>query len=163
MCVCLCSGDPELVADDVACKMLVLRNLITRLKEEGHRTLVFSQSRLVLNRIHRMLKRQVRFAFIGAVPFVFNDFCSMCSCICACFSCLYLICTISFALQGFKLCRIDGTLTDPNRRQARVTAFNRDPSFDAFLLTTQVGGLGLTLTGADRVIICTCFIVCVCG
>jgi succinyl-CoA synthetase alpha subunit len=32
-----------------------------------------------------------------------------------------------------------------------VTAFNNDPSIDVLLLTTQVGGLGLNLTGADTV------------
>ena len=30
--------------------------------------------------------------------------------------------------------------------------FNNDPSIDVLLLTTQVGGLGLNLTGADTVI-----------
>lgn len=30
--------------------------------------------------------------------------------------------------------------------------FNSDPSIDVLLLTTQVGGLGLNLTGADTVI-----------
>ena len=30
--------------------------------------------------------------------------------------------------------------------------FNNDPSIDVLLLTTQVGGLGLNLTGADTVV-----------
>lgn len=30
--------------------------------------------------------------------------------------------------------------------------FNNDPSIDVLLLTTQVGGLGLNLTGADTII-----------
>jgi len=47
--------------------------------------------------------------------------------------------------------RLDGT-TDPNKRHAIVQTFNSDPSIDCLLLTTQVGGLGLTLTGADTVI-----------
>ena len=33
-----------------------------------------------------------------------------------------------------------------------VCRFNSDPSIDALLLTTHVGGLGLNLTGADTVI-----------
>ena len=37
-------------------------------------------------------------------------------------------------------------------RQSVVKRFNEDPSIDVLLLTTQVGGLGLNLTGADTVI-----------
>ncbi|KAH7908585.1 hypothetical protein BJ138DRAFT_1157339 [Hygrophoropsis aurantiaca] len=47
--------------------------------------------------------------------------------------------------------RLDGG-TDPNKRHAVVQTFNADPSIDCLLLTTHVGGLGLTLTGADTVI-----------
>jgi TATA-binding protein-associated factor len=47
--------------------------------------------------------------------------------------------------------RLDGG-TDANKRHAVVQTFNSDPSIDCLLLTTHVGGLGLTLTGADTVI-----------
>ncbi|KIJ44189.1 hypothetical protein M422DRAFT_228203 [Sphaerobolus stellatus SS14] len=47
--------------------------------------------------------------------------------------------------------RLDGG-TDPSKRHAIVQTFNSDPSIDVLLLTTHVGGLGLTLTGADTVI-----------
>ncbi|KAG9012882.1 TATA-binding protein-associated factor mot1 [Tulasnella sp. 427] len=47
--------------------------------------------------------------------------------------------------------RLDGTV-DANKRHATVQTFNADPSIDCLLLTTHVGGLGLTLTGADTVI-----------
>lgn len=47
--------------------------------------------------------------------------------------------------------RLDGS-TDANKRHAVVQTFNGDPSIDCLLLTTHVGGLGLTLTGADTVI-----------
>ncbi|KAH9038908.1 hypothetical protein EDB85DRAFT_2072591 [Lactarius pseudohatsudake] len=47
--------------------------------------------------------------------------------------------------------RLDGS-TDINKRHAVVQTFNSDPSIDCLLLTTHVGGLGLTLTGADTVI-----------
>ena len=47
--------------------------------------------------------------------------------------------------------RLDGA-TDANKRHAIVQTFNSDPSIDCLLLTTHVGGLGLTLTGADTVI-----------
>lgn len=47
--------------------------------------------------------------------------------------------------------RLDGTI-DAQRRHAVVQTFNDDPSIDCLLLTTHIGGLGLTLTGADTVI-----------
>lgn len=47
--------------------------------------------------------------------------------------------------------RLDGSVPVPSR-QSLVTRFNSDPSIDALLLTTSVGGLGLNLTGADTVI-----------
>jgi TATA-binding protein-associated factor len=47
--------------------------------------------------------------------------------------------------------RLDGG-TDASKRHAVVQTFNSDPSIDCLLLTTHVGGLGLTLTGADTVI-----------
>ncbi|KAJ7261289.1 hypothetical protein B0H12DRAFT_1048120 [Mycena haematopus] len=47
--------------------------------------------------------------------------------------------------------RLDGG-TDSSKRHAVVQTFNSDPSIDCLLLTTHVGGLGLTLTGADTVI-----------
>ena len=47
--------------------------------------------------------------------------------------------------------RLDGSV-DASKRQDIVNKFNTDPSYDVLLLTTQVGGLGLNLTGADTVI-----------
>ncbi|ENN71273.1 hypothetical protein HUJ04_007705 [Dendroctonus ponderosae] len=47
--------------------------------------------------------------------------------------------------------RLDGSVAPVNRHSV-VTRFNNDPSIDVLLLTTQVGGLGLNLTGADTVI-----------
>lgn len=47
--------------------------------------------------------------------------------------------------------RLDGSVS-PGSRFEIVEKFNSDPSIDVLLLTTQVGGLGLNLTGADTVI-----------
>ncbi|XP_004536960.1 TATA-binding protein-associated factor 172 isoform X2 [Ceratitis capitata] len=47
--------------------------------------------------------------------------------------------------------RLDGSVP-ASMRQNIVNNFNTDPSIDVLLLTTQVGGLGLNLTGADTVI-----------
>ncbi len=48
--------------------------------------------------------------------------------------------------------RMDGT-TPIGERQKLVDSFNTDPKYSVFLLTTRVGGLGVNLTGASRVII----------
>lgn len=47
--------------------------------------------------------------------------------------------------------KLDGSVPT-NQRQSIVSRFNNDPSIDLLLLTTQIGGLGLNLTGADTVI-----------
>ncbi|CAG0897113.1 unnamed protein product [Cyprideis torosa] len=47
--------------------------------------------------------------------------------------------------------RLDGSVPTSSRFSI-VQRFNQDPSIDLLLLTTQVGGLGLNLTGADTVI-----------
>ncbi|KAI0526638.1 SNF2 family N-terminal domain-containing protein [Xylaria bambusicola] len=48
--------------------------------------------------------------------------------------------------------RMDGK-TPIKMRQVLVDKFNKDPDIHLFLLTTKVGGLGVNLTGANRVII----------
>ena len=55
------------------------------------------------------------------------------------------------AMRGVSYLRMDGT-TPVAQRQVIVDKFNGDPTIDVLLLTTKVGGLGLTLTGADTVI-----------
>ncbi|KAL9268603.1 TATA-binding protein-associated factor BTAF1-like protein [Drosera capensis] len=47
--------------------------------------------------------------------------------------------------------RLDGSVV-PEKRFEIVKAFNSDPTIDALLLTTHVGGLGLNLTSADTLI-----------
>lgn len=54
--------------------------------------------------------------------------------------------------DGIRYLRMDGR-TPIKERQALVDQFNNAPELDVFLLTTKVGGLGVNLTGADRVII----------
>lgn len=55
-------------------------------------------------------------------------------------------------LEGYKFLRIDGT-TKVSERERIVKDFQEGPGAPIFLLTTQVGGLGLTLTKAARVIV----------
>ncbi|MGH0137477.1 UNVERIFIED_CONTAM: hypothetical protein FKN15_037262 [Acipenser sinensis] len=93
-------------------KLTFLVGLLERLRDEGNRTLVFSQSRKMLDILSRILVN-----------------------------------------RGFKLLRIDGTITDLSERQRRITLFQNGKEYSVFLLTTQVGGVGITLTSANRVVI----------
>ncbi|XP_021043674.1 DNA excision repair protein ERCC-6-like [Mus pahari] len=93
-------------------KMIFLMSLLERLQDEGHQTLVFSQSRQILNIIERLLKN-----------------------------------------KHFKTLRIDGTVTQLWEREKRIQLFQQNKEYSVFLLTTQVGGVGLTLTAATRVVI----------
>eukprot|EP00929_Paragymnodinium_shiwhaense_P031681 TRINITY_DN1769_c0_g3_i1.p1 TRINITY_DN1769_c0_g3~~TRINITY_DN1769_c0_g3_i1.p1 ORF type:complete len:1585 (-),score=607.29 TRINITY_DN1769_c0_g3_i1:161-4564(-) len=55
--------------------------------------------------------------------------------------------------NGLKCLRMDGQV-DASERAAKVNKFQSQPErFPFFLLTTAVGGVGLTLTGADRVVL----------
>ena len=54
-------------------------------------------------------------------------------------------------LPSLSYLRMDGSTPAP-RRHHIAQLFNSDPSIDVLLLTTQVGGLGLNLTGADTVV-----------
>ncbi|XP_067005938.2 DNA excision repair protein ERCC-6 [Anabrus simplex] len=54
--------------------------------------------------------------------------------------------------QNYKYLKLDGA-TSISARQPLITKFNQDTSYFVFLLTTRVGGLGVNLTGADRVVI----------
>lgn len=53
---------------------------------------------------------------------------------------------------GYGYMRMDGT-TPVNQRIALVNEFNGNKHIFVFLLTTKVGGLGLNLIGANRVIL----------
>ncbi|KAF7718077.1 Uncharacterized protein PECH_002413 [Penicillium ucsense] len=93
-------------------KMKVLKGLLEVWKDTGHKTLLFAQTRQMLDIIEK---------FLGS-------------------------------LDGFNFRRMDGN-TPIKDRQTMVDEFNKDPDLHVFLLTTRVGGIGVNLTGADRVII----------
>ncbi|XP_054655430.1 DNA excision repair protein ERCC-6 [Dunckerocampus dactyliophorus] len=54
--------------------------------------------------------------------------------------------------NSYKYMKMDGT-TSIASRQPLIARYNEDTSIFIFLLTTKVGGLGVNLTGANRVII----------
>lgn len=95
----------------ISCKIAFIMTLLEKLDGEGHRTLVFAQTRKMLDIIQKEIIRK--------------HYCYR---------------------------RIDGTMKASDREKY-VQEFQRDPSIPIFLLTSKVGGLGLTLTAADRVII----------
>ncbi|XP_059677039.1 DNA excision repair protein ERCC-6 [Gavia stellata] len=54
--------------------------------------------------------------------------------------------------RNYSYLKMDGTTTIASR-QPLITRYNEDKSIFIFILTTRVGGIGVNLTGADRVII----------
>jgi DNA excision repair protein ERCC-6 len=93
-------------------KMQVVKALLELWRKTGHKTLLFTQHRIMLDILEKFVK----------------------------------------SLDQFAYRRMDGT-TPIRNRQSMVDEFNTNPNIDVFLLTTKVGGLGVNLTGADRVII----------
>lgn len=93
-------------------KIQVVKALIELWKSQGHRTLLFCQTRQMMDILANFLN----------------------------------------SLSNVNFLRMDGT-TPVNQRQGLVDTFNENISFHVFLLTTRVGGLGINLTGADRVLI----------
>ncbi|KAA3678291.1 DNA excision repair protein ERCC-6 [Paragonimus westermani] len=97
-------------------KMLVVASLLHNWAEQGHKVLLFSQSRRMLNLLERLVLS-----------------------------------------MGLTYLRMDGS-TPVNQRASLIEQFSRtDESTSsnvfAFLLTTRVGGLGINLTAASRVLI----------
>nr|XP_018903096.1 PREDICTED: DNA excision repair protein ERCC-6-like [Bemisia tabaci] len=92
-------------------KMIVVDTLLKIWHKQGHRVLLFTQSRQMLCIMESFLIR--------------ND---------------------------YTFLKLDGG-TSISARQPLINKFNQDKSYFAMLLTTRVGGLGVNLTGANRVLI----------
>ncbi|XP_061713485.1 DNA excision repair protein ERCC-6-like [Cydia pomonella] len=92
-------------------KMTVVHSLLKIWQKQGHRALIFSQSRAMLCLLEQYLQN-----------------------------------------QDYKYLKMDGTVS-VGIRQNLIKNFNENPEYLVFLATTRVGGLGVNLTGADRVII----------
>jgi len=93
-------------------KMQVVKELLQLAKEQGHKTLLFAQHRIMLDILESFVNR----------------------------------------MSGIRFVRMDGN-TPIQTRQGLVDDFNKNSEIHVFLLTTKVGGLGINLTGANRVII----------
>ncbi|KAF3969894.1 hypothetical protein CMV_006353 [Castanea mollissima] len=105
------TDDLEEKHDIISCKIYFILSLLDNLIREGHRVLIFSQTRKMLDLIQN-----------------------------------------SIISKGYEFLRIDGT-TKAGDRLKIVNDFQDGVGAPIFLLTSQVGGLGLTLTKADRVIV----------
>ncbi|XP_050259365.1 uncharacterized protein LOC126704402 isoform X4 [Quercus robur] len=105
------TDDLEEKHDIISCKIYFILSLLDNLIQEGHRVLIFSQTRKMLDLIQN-----------------------------------------SIISKGYEFLRIDGT-TKASDRLKIVNDFQEGVGAPIFLLTSQVGGLGLTLTKADRVIV----------
>lgn len=92
-------------------KLLVLSKVLPLWFHEGHKVLLFSQTRGMLNIMEAMMK------------------------------------TLNFSYL-----RLDG-MTPIGRRAEMVHRFNNDSSIFIMLLTTRTGGVGISLTAANRVIL----------
>lgn len=106
-------------------KMQVLKNLLQLWQSQGHRTLLFCQTKQMLDILEKFL------ANLSKVDVKADEL---------------------IEDQHFNYLRMDGS-TAIGKRQQLVDSFNNNLDYDVFLLTTKVGGLGVNLTGADRVII----------
>jgi len=93
-------------------KMQVVKALLELWREQGHKTLLFAQHRIMLDILEKFIR----------------------------------------SMGSLNVRRMDGT-TPIHTRQNLVDDFNNNPDIHVFLLTTKVGGLGVNLTGANRVII----------
>lgn len=104
-------------------KMQVVKNLLQLWQSQGHRTLLFCQTKQMLDILEK---------FVANLEQKSPD--------------------ESAEADYFHYLRMDGS-TPIIRRQQLVDTFNTNHYYHVFLLTTKVGGLGVNLTGADRVII----------
>ncbi|RLV92360.1 DNA repair and recombination protein RAD26 [Spathaspora sp. JA1] len=102
-------------------KMQVLKNLLQLWQSQDHKTLLFCQTRQMLDILEK---------FVANLSVINQE----------------------DSPRYFNYLRMDGG-TPIGKRQLLVDKFNNDPNQHVFLLTTKVGGLGVNLTGADRVII----------
>jgi DNA excision repair protein ERCC-6 len=92
-------------------KMQLLEKLLPAWKQGGHRVLLFSQTRQMLDILETFVLK-----------------------------------------SGYEYRRMDGA-SNIRSRMSTIDEFNSDESIFCFLLTTKVGGLGVNLTGADRVVL----------
>lgn len=124
-------------------KLQLLDKMMVKLKEQGHRVLIYSQFQHMLD--------------------LLEDYCNYYVWISNCIYLIYMMyawaCILIFGLMLFYISqkwhyeRIDGKVGGAER-QIRIDRFNaKNSSRFCFLLSTRAGGLGINLATADTVII----------
>lgn len=93
-------------------KLNVLSKILPMWQQQGHKVLLFSQTRSMLNVLEILFRKHFNFRYL----------------------------------------RLDGS-TAVSKRSSIIERFNTDPSIFLILLTTRTGGVGVSLTGADRVLL----------
>lgn len=102
--------EDDAIADQSG-KLQVLSKILPLWKQQGHKVIIFTQWRKMLDIIER-----------------FSN------------------------MQGWNYARMDGN-TNVASRQRLVDKFNNDESYFCMLMTTKTGGVGLNITGANRVLL----------
>ena len=103
-------------------KLILLDKLLVKLKERGHRVLIFSQMVRMLDILADCIIFIIIFYFI--IIFDWED----------------------MRARGFQMQRLDGSMGREKRQQA-MDHFNADSSSDfCFLLSTRAGGLGINVS-----------------
>ena len=136
----------QLIAErgaSASCKTQFAPKLVSRLVAEGHRVLVFSQSRVMLDIVGAALERMTAAAAEEEEKKSGDDKGSSSP-------------ADATDAKPPPFLRIDGTVASAAARQAIVARFQQaEPGVSppVLLLTTGVGALGLTLTAATRVVL----------
>lgn len=102
--------DDDNIADQSG-KLQVLSKILPLWKQQGHKVIIFTQWRKMLDIIERFTN-----------------------------------------MQGWNYARLDGN-TNVAARQRLVDKFNNDENYFCMLMTTRTGGVGLNVTGANRVLL----------
>lgn len=111
-------------------KLTVMDQMLTRLIKDGHKVnifLIFREFYLIIIVFIQVLI----FSTLTMLLDVLADYLSM---------------------RDMKFCRLDGRMNLEDRATDMDT-FRNDPDTSVFLISTRAGGLGITLTSADTVII----------
>ncbi len=111
-------------------KLAVMDQMLTRLIKDGHKVNIFKMFR-EFYLINILFIQVLIFSTLTMLLDVLADYLSM---------------------RGMKFCRLDGRMNLEDRATDMET-FRNDPDTSVFLISTRAGGLGITLTSADTVII----------
>ena len=107
-------------------KLLVLLKILPVWLAQGHKVLLFSQTQSMLNILETLFKQSTTSSSSSINKPSSN-----------------------FALPAFKYLRLDGS-TAVYRRESIIHRFNTDPGVFLILLTTKTGGVGISLTAANK-------------